>query len=262
MFGLGGFGRSQPVKKPERPLPARQAEPDESPPFTLVSIEDIYRVIKRLKTDRSGEPVLLLKKGIEVEADQLPRLMKNGANPSQFRIKQADGERLSQFATASALESAQVTNPLFEVPAALARTLRSRKRALVLDVEPKSMRRLMDCLFMCGFQLDNIHPVRIPSSLNWALQKYRPHVLVVDYQLSGKQNGIQVLQTMQPSLPFLEQVILIVPPLATLHGWEVRRLEAFCKNRSIFMLPKPVNRFTLKQILDESIRDSRPRTQS
>lgn len=254
MFGLGGFTRSNPAKKPERQLFAPKKKPGEpSPPFKLISNEDIYRIIKRSKSDRAGEPVLLLKKGIEVEPEQLHRLMKNGVSPSQFRIRQADSEALPEAAAWGVFEGAAATNPLLEVSAGLVRTLRGRKRALVLDSEPKSMRRLTDCLFMCGFQLDNIHPVRIASSLNWALQKYLPHLLVVDYQLSGKQNGIQILQTMYPALSALEQVILTVPSLSTLPAWEVRRLQAFCESRNVSLLPKPLNRFALKQILDESI---------
>lgn len=256
MFGMGGFGRSAPVRKPVRPLFDKQELPEESSsPFMLVSIEDIYRAINRLKTGRMGEPVLLLKKGIEVEATQLPRLMKNGANPSQFRIKSADGT-VSEEVTADSFAGLPVTNPIFEAPASLVRTLRSRKRAIMLDSDQKSLRRLTDCLFMCGFQLDNLHPVRLSSNLNWALQKYMPHVLVVDYHLSGKQNGIQVLHMLQPALPSLEQVILTTPPLQTLPGWEARRIETFCENGNVYLLPKPVNRFALKQILDEAIQNT------
>jgi CheY-like chemotaxis protein len=152
-----------------------------------------------------------------------------------------------------------MSNPILETPANLVRAIRIRKRVLILDPDQKSLKRLIDCLFICGFQLDNLHPVRMAASLDWALQKYMPHVLVVDYRLSeGQQTGIQILQGLQSVLPFLEQIILITPPLQMLSEWEARRVKSFCQVWNVKALPKPVNRFTLKQILDQAIRDSLP----
>lgn len=261
MFGMDLFHRSTPVKKSLRPqFEKQQNAPEETPSdesFMIVSVEDIYRAINGLNRGRPGDPVLLLKKGIEVQATQLPRLMKNGADPSQFRLKAADGTE--SFVSdpvvpmTNVMSMSSMTHPLFEAPASLVRALRSQKRVLILDPEQKSLKRLIDCLFMCGFQLDKLHPVRMASSLHWALHKYTPHVLVIDYRLSEKQNGIQILHNLQGVLPSLEQVILTTPPLQNLSSWEARRIESFCENWNVHLLPKPVSRFALKQILDQAI---------
>lgn len=261
MFGTRLFDRLMPGRRADYPLfekPKLVSESStdlqgavSSPSLTLVSAEDIYRAGGR-ESGRAGEPVLLLKKGMEIEATQMPRLMRNGVKPSQFFIKPTDGD-------AQALENFSgfpVTHPLRETSAGLAKRIRGQKRVLMLDTDSKSMRRLTDCLFMCGFQLDNLHPVRLASSLHWALQKYLPHVLVVDYRLGGKQNGIQVLHAIKPVLPTLEQVILTAPPLHTLPGWEARRVEAFCEAGNAYLLFKPVNRFALKRILDLALQNA------
>lgn len=252
MFGLGGFS----------PRFVQAAEDDAALPVILVSTEDIYRALNKRERNRQMEPVLLLKKGLEVAATQLPRFIKNGANPSQFRIKPLDGEPMVDDASAETTQSpaqSPMTNPLRGFPASVVKAIRSRKRVLMLDPDQKSLKRLIDCLFICGFQLDNLHPLRVPSSLTWAINKYTPHVLVVDYHLSDAQNGLYLLQQVPSILDTVEQVILTIPPRQELTPGQFQQIEAFCSLRNVKILPKPVSRFTLKVILDRMLCETNAR---
>ena len=129
-------------------------------------------------------------------------------------------------------------------------TIRNAKRVLILEPDSKSLKRIMDCLFSCGFQLERLHPVRIISSLDWALRKYTPHVLIVDYRLSGNPDGIQLLQELRPVLPVLERVILMTPPISKLSEREDERIDAFCNTWRIRRIAKPINRFSLGLALE------------
>lgn len=190
-------------------------------PVTLVTREDIYR-----------EQVLLVKKGYEVEMDDLPRLIKNGAKPSQFTLKMSPEEAAEQFLGHS--------NPILQLA-------RSQKHVVVLDPDQKSLKRTIDCFFVCGFSLSNIHPVRLSAHLEWSLRKYQPQVLVVDYELLDGQDGLSLLNAMQRP-GGIEHVILTLPARAFSSEEESLILE-LSKRKHIQILKKPVSRFALNRLL-------------
>lgn len=113
------------------------------------------------------------------------------------------------------------------------------------------MKRLIDCLFICGLQLDRIHPVRVSEHLSWALEKYRPQLLVVDYHLQGGQNGLETLTALH-KLPGVEKIILTLAPHPILSEAENRLIEEFCREKDIKILSKPVSRYSLNRILQDS----------
>ncbi len=190
-------------------------------PVTLVTKEDIYR-----------EQVLLVKKGYEVEMDDLPKLIKNGAKPSQFTLKMTEEE--------AARELLGHSNPILQLA-------RSQKHVVVLDPDQKSLKRTIDCFFVCGFSLSNIHPVRLSAHLDWTLRKYQPQVLVVDYDLLDGQDGLSLLNALQRPAG-MEQVILTLP--ARTFSSEEERLILELSNRNhIRILKKPVSRFALNRLL-------------
>ncbi|HEY9746333.1 MAG TPA: hypothetical protein V6C99_08960 [Oculatellaceae cyanobacterium] len=231
-----------------------------TPVFTLISQENIYRPRNPELAGHARKPVLLLKKGMEITANLLPKLVRNGADPAQFLIKSDDGKLTPASFMSSPLSD---TNLQTDAPTSLVRAIRSKKRVVLLDPDTKSLKRLTDCLFTCGFGLDNLYPVRMASGLSWALQKYAPHLLIVEYLLPGKQeNGLQALRELASVLPFLEQVILVAPPLQSLSDEESWEIQAFCRQWNVKTLSKPVNRFALKQILDQGIRELPPPRQA
>lgn len=189
-------------------------------PVTLVTREDIYR-----------EQVLLVKKGYEVEMDDLPKLIKNGAKPSQFTLKMDPEEAQHVLGHG---------NPIVKLA-------RSEKRVLVLDPDQKSLKRTIDCFFVCGFSLPRIHPVRLASHLDWALRKYQPQVLVADYELLDGRDGLSLLSGLTLA-DNVEHVILTLPA-RTFSSEEESLILELSQRKNIQVLKKPVSRFALHRLL-------------
>lgn len=226
-----------------------KSTPDGVEQEILVSREDIYR------NDLAGEPILLLRKGFELTPEELPRFLKSGAQLHQFRHKHSEEPLRSvyqkpQRSEASKPLSRGASNPLErelpprELPA---RGLK-QKRALIVEPEQKSLKRLIDCLFICGLKLDRIHPVRVVSSAPWAVDKYRPHILVADYSLPGSIDGLTLLQAFS-ELSYVETLILVVSPTIVLSPEENASIEAIGQQKTVKILSKPVNRFEMQRIL-------------
>jgi hypothetical protein len=234
----------------------KTAKPAVQPSGILVTREDIYRENKGL------EPILLLRKGYEVTAEELPRFIRNGAKPHQFQLKHAAEPVVAAYQAPQKLPKPPVPAPMLvrrhkPLPvlsgsvSPIPQTA-NRNRALILDPDPKSMKRLIDCLFICGIQLDRIHPVRMAEHLSWVGQKYRPHILVVDYELPGfPQTGLDILMNLH-QMPWLECCILTLNPQQPLLSQEEKQsIKAFCREKNIKILEKPVNRHTLSRLLTE-----------
>lgn len=244
MFGFRGFTR---LGQPRFTTGQPNVESSDRPVMVLISQEDIYRKSK------GSEPVLLLRKGCEVEAGDLPKFIKNGARPHQFRLKYPDEaavllEEPTDFDQIhQALE--MVTNPITQSESLL-RFQRSQKRVLILEPDARSFKRLMDCLFVSGFNLGLINPVGSPQGLAWTLEKHQPHILIVDLDLGKKQNGLELLLSLnRPS--HLEQVILTLPERSQLNEAQQNVFYRLCEQKNIKILTKPVNRFALKALLNE-----------
>ena len=182
---------------------------------TLISTEDIYR-----------EEVLVIKKGYELEIDELPRLIKHGASPNQFALK-------GHTPLAEEVVNGH-TNPIL-------RMSRSQKPVLVLDADQRSLKKTIDCLFVCGFNLSRIHPVKIAANLDWAMQKYAPQILVIDYE--QLQNAPEILHAVR-QYGKLEKIILTISS----QDAEPAILK-WSGGQTVQVLPKPVNRFAMNQLL-------------
>lgn len=217
------------------------------PPGTLVSMEDIYRENKGMA------PILLLRKGYEVSPEELPRFIRNGARPHQFLFKPADDlewkpiphqfkevrrqELLAEFGSGS-FDSTRPAPP------------RQKQRILILEHDAKSLKRLIDCLFICGVPLDRIHTVRLSEQLDWAIAKYRPHVLMVGYHLPNGQSGLELLAGFH-SLYNVSRIIFTLEPNTVLNEREKNALESTGNSPSVQLLEKPASRFTVNRLLAE-----------
>lgn len=227
-----------------------KSTPDGIEQEILVSREDIYR------NDLGGEPILLLRKGFELTPDELPRFLKSGAQMHQFRYKHSDEPLRSTYQKPLRPEARKglsrgVSNPLErELPP---RGLK-QKRALIVEPEQKSLKRLIDCLFICGLKLDRIHPVRVVSNTPWAVEKYRPQILVADYSLPGSIDGLTLLQAFS-ELSYVETLILAVPPNTILSTEENEIIATLSQQKQFKILSKPVNRFALQRILTDRKND-------
>jgi hypothetical protein len=243
MFGFRGFGR---IAKREASVPAAGREP-----MILVTREDIYRPASG--ANRETGPVLLLKKGHALEPEDLPRYIKNGARPSQFQLQYADEtheQAMHPPEFQRRIPEPAMANPILD-PDTLVRMARARKRVLVLEPDPKSMKRLIDCFFVCGFNLERIHPVRATGHLDWALEKYQPDILVIDYHLQrGGETGLSILESLHSSTAN-ERMILTIGPRPNLSEFEAKRIERLCDESEIAVLPKPINRFMLSHVLND-----------
>lgn len=219
----------------------------EWPPGTLISREDIYRESKGMP------PILLLRKGYEVSPTELPRFIRNGARPHQFLFKPADD-----------LEHNPLPQPFDRIPrqefleeisagafdTSLQTPPRHKQRVLILEPDAKNLKRLIDCLFICGVPLDRIHSVRMPEQLAWAVEKYRPHLLVVDYHLPSGKTGLELLAGFN-SLYNASRIIFTLEANASLSNLEKKAFELAAPRLSIQLLKKPVSRFTVNRLLAE-----------
>jgi CheY-like chemotaxis protein len=217
----------------------------------LVSSEDIYR------QDRGLEPILLLRKGFELTPDDLPKFLKSGAREHQFYYKHSGKalnpgyqKRCAPKQDRPAL-SRGMSNPMAHSTLSNLKDIQ-QKRALIVEPNQKNLKRLIDCLFICGFKLDRIHPVRLVSSVPWAVEKYRPQILIANYDLSNSSmNGLTLLRAFA-QLSYVETLILTLPIGHLLSLEENAEIEALSHQVNIKILSKPVSRFALKHILNHS----------
>lgn len=227
-----------------------QANPQTNTPATgqqdiLVSSEDIYRF------DLGPEPILLLRKGFELSVSDLPRFLKNGAKRHQFHYKQ-NGQRLAKLPPQKLLPGGGMANALQESARREAKIVRiPYKKALIVEPDPKHLKRLMDCLFVCGIPLDQIHPVRMASNAPWAVDKYRPQILVANYDLANPIDGLSLLQAFS-ALSFVESLILVLPSEVTLSTAEWSTVRRIQQQKPLQVLTRPVNRFDLRPLIPES----------
>lgn len=250
MFGFQGFKRLA-QREPLASVPAvveRETTPHRQ--TILVSKEDIYRHAPH------SEPVLLLKKGYEVSAEELPRYLKNGARANQFRTKWPDeaspetNPETSPAVERVSLKPGAMHNPLLQ-PSALRRATRSHKRVLIVEPDQKGLKRIIDCLFICGFSLDKIQPLRVVNHLAWALDKHQPHLLLLDFPTQDIPASLAWLQNLATG-PSVTQTIVTLSPHLAMREAEVKWLQRICLEKQIKILAKPVNRFSLNTLLDET----------
>lgn len=241
MFGMERFGK--PASDNSRPASASPSL------MILVSREDIFRYTA------AGEAILLLRKNQEVQPDDLPKLIQHGARPEQFRFQYIErpapvgrSEHGPEFQRNHAPEP--MSNPITAAPRPVVNGEHARKKVLILEPEQKNLKRLIDCLFVCGFDLNRIHPLRISNHLAWALERHQPDILIVDYHMQDGGGGVSLLNALHKP-PGMEQMILTLDTSRPLPLAEEVAIRKLCDEKAIKILYKPVNRFSLKQLLQE-----------
>ncbi len=258
-------------------MPAYSAQP------VLVSREDIYD---------AGKTVLLLKAGTEISSSDLPRLIRHGIKPGQFYLKDpvvlpanttSIETGMSGIAGVDDLEDTMVDPDLLEwtqvnefdedpevsslsqygVVHPVQRSIREEKSVLVLDGDSRNIQKTVRCLEACGFYIGKLHPVRKVDHLAWSISKYRPQVLVIDFETNiDATNGaalagdvFSLLDAIEVHCPQLEHVVLSIP--ANLFGISEQRQNRFLNRVDELQLDvvvKPVNRFVLNRLFDSAQR--------
>jgi hypothetical protein len=210
----------------------------------LVSQEDIFR------PGRRKAPILLLSKGQEISAKDLPKLILHGVQPEQFRFKTEATAQALLAEEDSTMDAGQtMTELLTKTEPSTVRPWRSpgeRRNQTVVILEPdsKTLKRIIDCLFVCGFDLNRIHPVRMAANLNWTLRRYEPDLVITDAELlaDGLSSESHTLFPTQLIITFAGPIPLkdAITEVRLTHG-----AIAQC-------LYKPITRFSLRQILAQT----------
>lgn len=270
MFGFPNFGKKQaPVS-----VPVAAAGK-----LVLVSQEDIYRPDQAgLQRDQKRQPILLLRKGQEIAAHDLPKLIQNGVRPDQVSFQYAEnGTPFQLFDTAISTAAANKTaastpvisaSKKIEAPVSVPVTPvsnratppshppmgRHQQEVLILESDPKQMKRLIDCLFVCGFDLNRIHPLRISNHLSWALRRHQPDVLIADYKLFMAENREGELS------PENTPPRIIITTDANAAPFDLHQLQwPAHEDQIVQVLPKPISRFAVKRLLTpEALVSTRP----
>jgi len=212
--------------------------------FTLICQEDIFHPKSRRK------PVLLLSKGQEISTRDLPKLILHGVQPEQFRFKaeEADEAAMEELqiagVLASTLENIQVPDSLEDTGSnSLAWRPVGKRRTqtvVVLESNPKILKRLIDCLFVCGFDLNKIHPVGVAANLGWSLKRYEPDLLIGSAPLLSEALGSDTLKLLPKQL---------IMTLTDTPGTQPLSQVTLANGTVAHCLYKPITRFSLRQLL-------------
>jgi hypothetical protein len=216
--------------------------------FTLVAKEDIFYT-------QEDVPVLLMKAGQGVDIHQVAKLIKFGVQPEQFILSEDPTSTLPhnifEAITDSLSKDAEITSdglpgkPLYFQKGA-------KDKILILDSDERSIKRLSDCLKGYGIPLVNLHPLTNSQHLFWAVERYEPHILFIDFNpyLQNKSQLASLPETMMTlkSYPFIREVVLTA--FLRPDQEEVRQdLQNLAKYYGAKVLLKPVNRFALSDVL-------------
>ncbi|MGE0201424.1 MAG: hypothetical protein AB7P76_10705 [Candidatus Melainabacteria bacterium] len=264
MFGFFKHSRTDLYKAP---VPAAQQWNEDihariearAEDIVLVSREDIY------SNDR--EHVLLMAEGTEFEPALLPKFMKYGVSPSQFYIRDLNAETGDEGIEALAEDETMPdprmrrahSNPLSAVNnviTPLQRTIRQGYRVMVLDEDARHLGRLTQCLLKCGFNAAMIQPIRKAEHLGWALDKYCPHILLLNQRLQQRDaSGIDLIEQEIHGLQGAQQIILMVDP-DDVPPAEQDRFLSRVRALEVDVILKPVHRFALNQLFHEPENDA------
>jgi hypothetical protein len=234
------------------PMRAKRIKSSSSPAldsfkdFVLICQEDIFHPGSRRK------PILLLSKGQEISTRDLPKLIMHGVQPEQFRFKPEETEEIPfeevdekpfSQAVATAVEKTKAATVEAGGSSSIAWRPLGKRRAhtvVILESDPKILKRLIDCLFVCGYDLNKIHPVGVAANLAWTLERYKPDLLIGCLSLLSASLNAETLKLLPP------QLVMTVPE----SPGENSSTEVTLNNGTIaYCLYKPITRFALRQIL-------------
>ncbi|MBY0403101.1 MAG: hypothetical protein K2X66_04325, partial [Cyanobacteria bacterium] len=135
-------------------------------------------------------------------------------------------------------------------------SLSGQQTVVIYDLDDRGLKRMSNCLTSCDFPFNHIHPVPTVEHLTWALSKYKPTFLFMDFipYAPGTREQPSLAQLMKmvenytatSDVP-LEHVILTtkVPSDQDTLRQEMIELAHYYHAKIIF---KPVNRFSLSEI--------------
>lgn len=253
MFGLPFFQQRRPQVMPHEVLP-QDAESvllqDQALAngITLVTKEDIYY-------RKGSHSVLLMKAGQKVQAALIPKLIKFGITPEQFSFEDPAVMALFETALDAHRPYQMMSGDVDDTPTLLNRKS-GRDKILIFDTDERCLKRLTDCLSACGIPSDNIHPVPLSVHLEWALEKYRPEVVFLDFVPysagSREQPNVNHLMELIGRYDFLEQVVLTTTISSEKESLR-QEMEALAAHHNVKLLFKPINRFTVSEVLSASL---------
>ncbi|MBK8190337.1 MAG: hypothetical protein IPK79_07785 [Vampirovibrionales bacterium] len=212
----------------------------------LVAREDIVVV-------QGGRSVLLARAGMSVSEELLPKLIRYGAEPSQFILEES--------APTAAKASAPSLRPLRKQDessqaSAMMNPVRSRPTQarnwhsiLVIESDERACRRVSDALTLCGVRSKDIHLARSGAHLQQALQAFSPSVLIVSDAIHPVTSIIAYLRRLREE-SCVERVGLI-SSLSRLQEAERRKLLALASGSGVHVLFRPITPFSLTPLLEE-----------
>jgi hypothetical protein len=222
------------------------------PGVQLTSKHDIYN---------HDHSVLLIRAGQTVNAELLPKLLNFGVSPRDFSYVGTPANQAQASATPIALPlpaaRMPVTRPethreLSPEVAAFAAGLQPpltspQRKILILDPDDRGIGRLTDCLVACGIPLHDIHPVRMVEHLTWAVRKYQPEMLFIDFNLGKGRHGFEVIRYIADSGldPAVVLTLQLMPEKVALR----EKILAAAETLHASVLFKPINRYDLYRIL-------------
>jgi hypothetical protein len=240
MAGFRFFNRtSKEVPFSTPPAPPIEAEEGYWEEFEQILPEGVSIICKEdIYFNKDGHYVLLIKAGQAIEERLIPKLIKFGVQPHQFELE------------VPPVEEEELPETKAMTPPSLSKIFRSpnREKILLMDPDEKSQKRLTDCLVACGVSLNNIHPVLVLDNLPWALNKYTPKILFLDFNLDPKRAGLGTLLKSLQNYPFLKHIIVTIP-LPPEKEKLRKQLTELARNHGAHVIFKPVNRFILGNLI-------------
>lgn len=214
--------------------------------LTLITTEDVFSSIPGDDAQTDKRPVLLVKAGTSVGIQDLPKLIRYGAKPDQFRLedRQADGKKQTIDMDDRLL--AVMTSP-FKTQTDLANLVR-QKDALVLETDERAINRMIDCLSASGLSLHRIHPVYLMNHLFWALEKYNAKIVCIGIQANvDYQKLYETLQRLKTYKQVETLILSVDDSFRSTNSMDW--LNDLSQTYDAQIVFKPVSRFMLRPIV-------------
>ncbi|MFN8614749.1 MAG: hypothetical protein U0003_02410 [Vampirovibrionales bacterium] len=203
----------------------------------------------------SESGMLLLPAGNVVAPHMLPKLMRHGAKPSQFIIR----ERLDEDGHSPTLP---VKAPAPPAGVTLPESLQNQALAslglgsttttmdmVLVDTNNKHLRKLIDTLTMSGVRMAHLHCTHNPAQLIDWVKKVRPSVLIVDETAHPLTSMVAKLNTLRRTYG-IEHVILTVNPQSSPNDVVDReRVLEQARAAGIDVVSKPLNAFSVSKVV-------------
>jgi hypothetical protein len=216
------------------------------PGMTLVSKEDVYAAHQDDESSDSKRQVLLVKAGTAVKLADLPKLIRYGAKPHQFRLEKQQSSGKVQTTDLDEHLVRVMTEP--QRANLSAPQIMLNKDALVVETDDRAMNRMMDCLSACGIPLHRVHPIYLMSHLFWALDKYNAKIVAMG--IHANVNYQELYDTLQKlkARQLVETIILTVDDSFRSQS-SMEWLDDLADTYDVHVVFKPVSRFVLRPVL-------------